>query len=276
MIDVEKKVVKGVEEYKMEIKKLKLEGNKGSFIVKDTDAWYLNALRRYIINKVPTMAIEDVTFIENSSALYDEIVAHRLGLVPLTTDLETYFETLKCKCKGAGCARCTLQVSINKAGPCIVYAEDIVTKDPKVKPVYAKMPIVKLLEGQTLKLEAVAFLSHGKDHIKYSPGLFYYQQYPTFKIKEHKDAKKCVAVCPKNILELKGNKLKVTDETKCDLCMACVDECPEAIEVKGSDKDFIMKIESWGQLSIKEILGKASEVFNEDLDELAEELKKLK
>lgn len=260
----------------MEIKKVKLENNKGIFVVKDTDAWYLNTLRRYIVNRVPTMAIEDVTFVENSSALYDEIVAHRLGLVPLTTDLEIYIETLKCKCKGAGCARCTLQITLNKTGPCMVYAEDLQTKDPKVKPVYPKMPIVKLLEGQDLKIEAVAFLSHGKDHIKYAPGLMYYQQYPTFKIKEHKDAKKCVAVCPKKILELKGSKLKVKDDLKCDLCMACSDECPGAIEVKGSDKDFILKLESWGQLSVKEILMQAAEVFNDDLADLSGEIKKLK
>jgi DNA-directed RNA polymerase subunit D len=260
----------------MEIKKLSLDGNKGKFLVKGTTAWYLNSLRRMIVNNVPTLAIEEVTFIENSSALYDEIIAHRLGLVPLVTDIDTYVETDKCKCKGNGCAYCTLQLSLNKAGPCTVYAEDLVTKDPKVKPVYPKMPIVKLLEGQTLKFEAVALMTNGKHHIKHSPGLFYYQQYPIFKIKEHKDAKKCVDVCPQKILELKGNKLKVTDETRCNLCMACVDECPDAISVKGSDTDFIVSVESWGQLSVQQILLESAKVFDQELDELTEEVKKIK
>ncbi|RME55301.1 DNA-directed RNA polymerase subunit D [Candidatus Woesearchaeota archaeon] len=259
----------------MEMKKLSMDDMKGSFLVKGTTAWYLNTLRRLIINNVPTLAIEDVTFIENSSALYDEIIAHRLGLVPLVTD-ETYVDQEKCKCKGAGCAHCTLQFTLNKIGPCTVYAEDLVSKDPKVKAVYPKMPIVKLLEGQSLKIEAVAVMSHGKDHIKHTPGLFYYQQYPTFKIKEHKNAKKCVDVCPKKILELKGNKLKVVDETKCNLCMACVDECPEAIEVKGSETDFIVNVESWGQLTVKQILTEAVRVFDDELDDLAQEVNKIK
>lgn len=260
----------------MEIKSLRHDDKSWEFVFKGTSAWYLNLLRRMIINRVPTMAIDEVKFIDNSSALYDEMVAHRLGLVPLTTDLGSYFESPKCKCKGAGCARCSLAITLDKTGPCTVYAEDLKTKDPKVKPVYPKMPIVKLLAKQALKIEAVAKLSYGKDHVKHSPGLMYYQQYPIFKIKESKDAKSCVAVCPKKILELKGSKIKVTDETKCVLCNACADACPGAIEVKGSNDEFIVKIESWGQLSIKEIMTKAAEVTDDDLDELAEEVKKLK
>ena len=49
-----------------------------------------NALRRIMMTEVPSMAIEDVVFIENSSPMYDEVLAHRLGLVPLKTDLKTY------------------------------------------------------------------------------------------------------------------------------------------------------------------------------------------
>jgi len=105
------------------------------------------------------MAIDEVTFIENGSALYDEIIANRLGLIPLETDLESYFEKSKCKCKGAGCARCQLTLTLNKTGPCMVYAEDLKSKDPKIKPVYPKTPIVKLLDGQTLKFEAVAIIA---------------------------------------------------------------------------------------------------------------------
>ena len=70
--------------------------NKCSFILKDTNAAFANVLRRNIINKVPVMAIEDVEFRKNSSVLYDEIVAHRLGLVPLATDLKTYDLPAEC------------------------------------------------------------------------------------------------------------------------------------------------------------------------------------
>ncbi len=64
--------------------------------------------------EVPTMAIEDVEFRKNNSILYDEIIAHRLGLVPLKTDLKSYNLPEKCKCKGEGCARFQLTVPIDQ------------------------------------------------------------------------------------------------------------------------------------------------------------------
>ena len=60
-----------------------------SFLIKGIHYTYANALRRIIINKVPTMAIENVEIRKNSSALYDEMVAHRLGLIVLKTNLKS-------------------------------------------------------------------------------------------------------------------------------------------------------------------------------------------
>ncbi|MEM4397652.1 MAG: DNA-directed RNA polymerase subunit D, partial [Candidatus Woesearchaeota archaeon] len=74
----------------MKIEILNEKDNKMSFLLKDSNPAYANALRRIMINEVPVMAIEEVEFKKNSSALYDEIIAHRLGLIPLTTDLSSY------------------------------------------------------------------------------------------------------------------------------------------------------------------------------------------
>lgn len=260
----------------MKLEILHSDKQNATFVLSGVSPAYVNTIRRLIINKVPTMAIEDVTFAENGSALYDEILGHRLGLLPLHTDLKSYTMPSECKCKGAGCARCQVKMTINKAGPCIVHAESIKSKDPEITPAYPKMPLVKLFEGQTLKAEMTAHLGEGKDHIKFSPGIVFFQGYPIFKIKESKDAKDCIDVCPKKILKLDGKKLKVTDETKCDLCKACVDACPEAIQVEGSSEDFIVSLESWGQLSTKQLLAKAMELFDEELDELEKEVKNIK
>ncbi len=260
----------------MEIKKVHAEENMAVFVIKGTDASYVNAIRRMVSNRVPTMAIDEVTFVQNGSALYDEMLAHRLGLVPFTTDLESYFIKSKCKCKGAGCARCQLKMTLDKVGPCMVYAEDIKTKDSAVKPVYPKIPIVNLLEGQHLKFEANASLGCGKEHAKWIPGLAYYQGYPEFEIKASKDAKKAVEMCPKKILKLDGQKIKVIDALKCDICKACEDACEEAIKITSSKEDFIFTIESWGQLGVQEILSEAVKVFDEELDELEEEIKSIK
>ena len=61
--------------------------NKLVFTLKGVTPAYANTLRRLMMGEVPTMAIEEVTFEKNDSVLYDEIVAHRLGLVVLRLTL---------------------------------------------------------------------------------------------------------------------------------------------------------------------------------------------
>ena len=60
---------------------------------------YANALRRVCLNGVPVFAIDTVDVIENSSVLADEGLAHRLGLIPITTDLSRFNEPSKCECQ---------------------------------------------------------------------------------------------------------------------------------------------------------------------------------
>ncbi len=168
---------KGVEEAggynKMEVRLLEKikEKNKISFIIRGINPQLANLLRRNMIEEVPVMAVEDVEFRKNNSILYDEIIAHRLGLVPFTTDLKSYNLPEKCKCKGKGCAKCTLKMILKAKGPGTVYVSDIKTKDSKVKPVFPKIPIVKLLKNQDLELESVMILGKGKEHTKWSPCL---------------------------------------------------------------------------------------------------------
>jgi DNA-directed RNA polymerase subunit D len=269
-------VVREEEEFKMEMKLLQSDKEKFRFLVKGTSAAELNTFRRIVVNHLPAMAVDTVEIQENSSALYDEIIAHRIGLVVLKTDKESYFVREKCKCKGAGCARCTLDLTLEAEGPCNVYAEQFKSKDPAVVPVYGKTLIVKLLENQRLRIVAHAILSTGKDHTKYSPGLVYYQGYPSIKIGNVKNAEDVKEVCPRKVFELDGKKLKIKNNEACILCNACVDASANEVEVKSSDKDFIVTIEPWGQLTPLEIVEGVVDVLHEQVDELSEEIKKLK
>ena len=135
----------------------------------------INGLRRAIIAETPTMAIDEVEIIKNSSAMYDEILAHRLGLIVLRTDLDSYVEPEKCTCGGVGCAKCTVELTLKAVGPGYVYASQIQSKDPKIKPVYGDTPIVYLEEGQEIELIAYARLGRGKQHAKWSPGHVWYK-----------------------------------------------------------------------------------------------------
>lgn len=256
-------------DYDKKNKKIK----KVSFILKNSNAAFANVLRRIIINKVPVMAIENVEFRKNSSILYDEIIAHRLGLLPLTTDLKSYNLPKECKCKGKFCARCSVKLILKVKGPCTVYASDLKSRDSKIKPVYPNMPIVKLLKGQALELEAIAVLGEGKEHIKWSPGLVYYKYKPIIEIKKYKDASIIAKVCPVDVFDVKNGKLMINKDNylKCHLCGACKDI--DDIKLSESDSEIVFYLESFGQLSCKEILLKMTDIFDAQLKELQKKIK---
>lgn len=137
------------------------------------DRTYANAVRRFCLSEVPSMAIDDVVILENSSVLYDEILAHRLGMVPLKTDLERYILPEKCDCgTPLGCQKCRVLLVLDASAQektRTVYSGDLVSEDREISPISASIPIVKLAPGQTVKLEAYARLGRGKEHAKWQP-----------------------------------------------------------------------------------------------------------
>ncbi|VVB52559.1 DNA-directed RNA polymerase subunit D [uncultured archaeon] len=159
----------------MEVTNLKKKGDVITFTVKGADAAVINALRRIVISEVPVMAIEEVTFHDNTSALNDEMLAHRLGLTPLKTDLKNYALPGQ-KTKGKGKALEKAQFTLDITGPGIVHASDLNPQDPEITPVYPTTLINKLNADQHIKLEATARLGTGREHIKWQAGLMSYEQ----------------------------------------------------------------------------------------------------
>jgi DNA-directed RNA polymerase subunit D len=252
-------------------------------VVRDADVPLMNALRRIVLAEVPAMAIDEVVMIENSSILQDEMIAHRFGLVPLKTDLDSYSLPEDCECKSEfGCGNCRVTLTLNaesNEGTRPVYSGELVSENPLVVPVSDKILLVKLAKGQKLKLEAYAKLGKGKVHAKWQPvSLSAYKYYPKIITPKGKceDCQKCADICPKKVLAMKGEKVDVRDLLSCTLCMDCVEACPkkeDGIKVEWEKNDFIMNIESTGALPPERILQEATKILGKQLNEFEEQLK---
>jgi len=251
--------------------------------VRDAEIPLMNALRRISLAQVPCMAIDEVVMIENSSILQDEIIAHRLGLTPLKTDLDSYNLPEVCPCQSEfGCPQCRVTLTLDaeaKEGTRTVYSGELISENPEVVPVSDRIPLVKLAKGQKLKLEAYARLGTGKIHAKWQPVcVSVYKYYPKITVPTElcEDCTKCADICPKKILEIKGGKVDVRDLQACNLCMDCVDACPKKpspLKVEWEKDAFIMNIESTGALPPERVLQEATKILGQQLNEFEEQVK---
>ncbi len=133
---------------------------------------YANALRRVCLNGVPVFAVDTVDIIENSSVLPDEGLAHRLGLIPLTTDLSRFNEPSKCECGSeTGCSNCRVMLVLDSGDSDVtrtLLSNELSSEDDSIKPISDKIPIVQLAPGQRIKLECYARLGRGTEHAKWN------------------------------------------------------------------------------------------------------------
>ena len=133
---------------------------------------YSNALRRVCLNGVPVFAVDTVDIIENSSVLPDEGLAHRLGLIPITTDLSRFNEPSKCECQSeTGCSNCKVMLILDSGDSEVtrtVLSNELSSEDDSIKPVSEKIPIVQLAPGQRIKVECYARLGRGTQHAKWN------------------------------------------------------------------------------------------------------------
>jgi DNA-directed RNA polymerase subunit D len=196
-----------------------------------------NAIRRSAL-EIPIMAIDEVEIVKNDSALYDEIIAHRLGSIPIKTD-----KTSK-----------EIKFKLKANGPKTVYSTDI---QPSVGTNY-QLPITLLDEGQEMELVAEARLGKGIEHVKYSPGLIYYKHNLDEDILDY------VKVDDKGKLVFDEEELKEKGISE---------EKLKKIKKAGEVKELVFNIEAWGQLEVKNIFLKAIEVLDENLQELNKAIK---
>ena len=267
----------------MEIEFSSLDDSLARFTLSGASPAFANAFRRAMIGEVPTLAIEEVRIYDNTSAFFDEMLAHRLGLIPIKTDLSTYSTKEKCSCGGAGCPGCMVTFTLSVEGPKTVLSSDLIPQDPNATPVYDNIPIVKLTKGQKLVIEAHAILNTGREHAKWQPTLVCgFKNHPVISIGEACDAcALCVDECPRTILAVRGKKVEVIEGklADCSMCKLCEQACLSsgigdvpAIAISAEPDRYIFVVESDGSLPVKEIMEHALLYIRDQSHELERQL----
>ena len=252
----------------MEIEVRSQSENEIVFVVRDAEVPFINAIRRCAMVNVPKIAIEDVNIIRNDSAMFNEVLAHRLGLTPLVSDLDALEGLSLPEDDDWEEYSNGIMFSLKEVGPKVVYSKDLISSDSKIKPVYDTIPLVKLKDDEVLDIEAVAKVGYGKEHAKWMPTtVCAYKQYPEITFREDEEVDyDCALACPRGVLksDRRSKKIKILDIENCTMCRSCVRASTNGyINVGHKDNDFIFRIETDGGMPPKEVLLKACDVLGE-------------
>lgn len=214
-----------------------------------------NAIRRYL-SQIPIVAIDEVEISKNDSPLYDETIAHRLGLIPIKMD-KSFDKPVKIK------------LSSNSEGT--VYSDEL----KGANFAFNKIPITSLSKGQEIELTGTTKIGVGNQHSKFSPGLMFYRNIVDITLDPNCPVE-IANICPKKILKADNGKITVHNPEKCDMCEACSDFCKK--KGKGSitlnpTNELLITLESFGQLLVGDIFKKSIDVLKKDLTEVSKNIK---
>ncbi|MGD0718356.1 MAG: DNA-directed RNA polymerase subunit D [Thermoplasmata archaeon] len=240
-----------------------------------TTSAQVNAIRRVLVADVPKLAIEDVEFhlgpirdeatgkdYDSSTSMFDEGVALRLGLLPIPTDLGQFRKRSDCTCGGTGCPSCQVMYSIDRKGPCTVYARDVIPLgDPTLAIIEPEIPIVRLGARQALLAYATAVVGTAREHAKWqvaqAVGLS-----PRVGIEVAKKAgcsdaclKRAVESLPDGVVTYADGKIAILDETQGSMAAGIEKACPHgSIKLQWADDRFFFRFETDGSLTAREAL----------------------
>lgn len=230
--------------------------NQITFKAEITDS-LANAIRRYL-GQVPVLAVDEVEIYKNDSPLYDETVAHRIGLIPLKMDKSVSEKT-----------EMQLKLDVKREG--MVYSEDL---QGALGVVYNGMPITSLGEEGELQIVATARTGRGSEHSKFSPGLMYYRHIVDIKM----DAElydKVKEALPDNDIKKEGKHIIVADNLKkeaSDVCEEISREAGKNVEIIPKN-ELIITVETFGQMPVNDIFTKSIDALEKDLEHLSKSVK---
>lgn len=278
----------------MDIEIIEMAERKAKFILKNSSPAMANALRRTLLSDIPKMAIDKVEFhlgpimyddkeYESVTPLFDEVIAHRLGMIPVPTDLDLFVPQSECSCGGEGCPNCTIMYSLNKIGPCTVLSGDLEPLgNPNLKVKDEFIPIVELTDGQAVLIYATAVMGTARTHVKWqvANGVGY-KYMPGVEVDPKRagdeDVLECADVCPKKVFAVEDGKLVVKNPLDCSHCRSCEHHLGErgGVTITADDRNFLFKFETDGSLTAQQTLDKALEVLSSEAQDFKSQLESL-
>ncbi len=259
----------------MKVRVLEKTNNKLVFVLDGSTTAFANGLRRVMISEIPVLSIDSIRVLDNNSILFDEVISHRLGLIPLDFDPKKFNFPEDCSCKGEGCPSCEVVFALERTGPAIVHSSDLKSSNKDVEPSSPDFVIAELLDSQSLKLEAFARLGKGSKHAKWQAANVTYGYYPELEVSGKEKFEKYIKKLPQNLFVEKAGKYALADPTKLDLYKKCEEEC-DAIKIAVDDTKFVFKVESMSGLKPEYVVSKATEILEEKASEFKKQLAELK
>ncbi|MCH7659935.1 MAG: DNA-directed RNA polymerase subunit D [Euryarchaeota archaeon] len=239
---------------KFDIEFVEREERSGRFLVRNVTPAFANGVRRAMIADVPTLAIDSVRFIENSSVMFNEQLALRLGLVPLTTPDD--YEIGE-----------AVTLALDVEGPGTAYSGDLVSSDEQVGPAEQNVPIIELKEGQRLEIEADAVLDVGREHAKHQGGVSVgYRN--LVRVTEEGDTEEFAdeeVNIVRGVIETEEGELVLTEAFDHDLTKRYPGKKLRVEDVPGA---FVFHVETDGSMTVDELVDRAAASIGDRAAEL--------
>ena len=294
MMVEDQKVEEGVGEYRMKVNVLQMEDYYAQIEFKDVNYSFVNSVRRSLVSMVPCLALHEIDFhmgslgsyvdeesgdereYESISAMFNEIVAHRIGMLPIPTDektIEAFGDSI-----GDNSKQPDIMYSLHKQGPCTVYSGDLepVSGDDSLVIPETNVPIVKLAEGQAILVYAKAKMGNAQKHTKWQCAVaprFY--QAPTITVSSGKGSKAIFDIVDKKDFKKKGKSHVIDNPVKAHAALSKLEqlwndkEAKESMEVSTKKDHFIFEFETNGAMKANLALEQALKALDGHCNEFA-------
>ena len=292
---VEDQKVEGeVGEYKMKVNILKMDDYYAQIEFEDVNYSFVNSVRRSLLSMVPCLALHEIDFhmgslgsyveeesgdekeYESISAMFNEIVAHRLGMLPIPTDkktIEAFGDSI-----GDDSKQPDIMYSLHKQGPCTVYSGDLepVNGDDSLIIPETNVPIVKLSEGQAILVYAKARMGNAQKHTKWQCAVaprFY--QAPTITVSSGKGSKTVFDIVGKKNFKKKGKNYVISNPIEAHEALRKLEqlwndkEAKESMDVSTKKDHFIFEFETNGAMKAELALEQALKALDGHCNEFA-------